>query len=323
MKLNEENLQEIVFNDIISNQYEQEKISFSHQNTLGNFSVESMKIGESILMKWLSSFTQDTVIYGTVEIPTVRLSFLNQSKRGVYLGTNQLKLQSKQGTFNALFVSDNFWGYDMFHKQEHTALSSVIISQEHFLKLASEYPEVFEKLSERYQKERNFMLFDDCCPPISFEMNTILQQLENAPLMGCASGVYADLKTIELLLQMSQIENQFPKTFSHCKTSADIDKLHEAKRLLVQDLLSTPSLTELSKLVGLNEKKLKCGFKEMFGTTVFGYLFDYKMQLAKQYLLDTEKPISEVALLCGYEYVSHFSTAFKRKYGFSPLEMRR
>ncbi len=61
----------------------------------------------------------------------------------------------------------------------------------------------------------------------------------------------------------------------------------------------------------------------MFGTTVFGYLFDYKMQLAKQYLLDTEKPISEVALLCGYEYVSHFSTAFKRKYGFSPLEMRR
>ncbi len=260
MKLNEENLQEIVFNDIISNQYEQERISFSHQNTLGNFSVESMKIGESILMKWLSSFIQDTIIYGTVEIPTVRLSFLNQSKRGVYLGTNQLKLQSKQGTFNGLFVSDNFWGYDMFHKQEHTVLSSVIISQEHFLKLASEYPEVFEKLYKRYQKERNFMLFDDCCPPISFEMNTILQQLENAPLMGCASGVYADLKTIELLLQMSQIENKFPKTFSHCKTSADIDKLHEAKRLLVQDLLSTPSLTELSKLVGLNEKKTQMWF---------------------------------------------------------------
>ncbi|MFC2634249.1 MAG: helix-turn-helix transcriptional regulator, partial [Capnocytophaga granulosa] len=53
------------------------------------------------------------------------------------------------------------------------------------------------------------------------------------------------------------------------------------------------------------------------------YLYDYKMNLAQQLLLHTDKSIGEIALQCGYEHLSHFSTAFKRKFGLSPQEMRR
>jgi AraC-like DNA-binding protein len=83
-----------------------------------------------------------------------------------------------------------------------------------------------------------------------------------------------------------------------------------------------PSLHELAAMVGTNECTLKKAFKQEFGTTVFQYLFDYRMDLAVRYLLDTSLPIAEIGLKLGYDYPSHFCTAFKRKYGMSPVEYR-
>ena len=42
-----------------------------------------------------------------------------------------------------------------------------------------------------------------------------------------------------------------------------------------------------------------------------------------QFLLDTDKTIFEIALDCGYEYASHFTTAFKRKYGLTPKQFKK
>ena len=75
-------------------------------------------------------------------------------------------------------------------------------------------------------------------------------------------------------------------------------------------------------MVGTNECTLKNGFKKLFGATVFAYLFDYRMGMARNYLLDTDKTIQEIAELVGYDYHSHFATAFRRKFGLSPREYR-
>lgn len=83
-----------------------------------------------------------------------------------------------------------------------------------------------------------------------------------------------------------------------------------------------PSLHELAAMVGTNECTLKKGFKQEFGTTVFQYLFDFRMDLAVHYLLDTSLPIADIGVKLGYDYQSHFCTAFKRKHGVSPMEFR-
>ena len=62
--------------------------------------------------------------------------------------------------------------------------------------------------------------------------------------------------------------------------------------------------------------------KQEFGTTVFQYLFDYRMDLAAHYLLDTSLPIADIGIKLGYDYQSHFCTAFKRKHGVTPMEFR-
>lgn len=79
---------------------------------------------------------------------------------------------------------------------------------------------------------------------------------------------------------------------------------------------------QLARQVGINKTKLKYCFREIYKTTIFGYLFDYKMELASKMLLDTQNSVLEIAHECGYEYASHFTTAFKRKFGITPKEFR-
>ena len=153
-------------------------------------------------------------------------------------------------------------------------------------------------------------------------MQTALCQLQQATLLGKAARPYTDLKVQELLLlQLHQYDQQQSQPHQYCKTPTDVQKMYEVRDMLTAQLDTTPSITELARAVGTNEKKLCYGFKEVFGTTVFGYLYDYKMELAQQLLLHSDKNISEIALACGYEYVSHFSTAFKKKFGRSPKQV--
>jgi AraC-like DNA-binding protein len=76
------------------------------------------------------------------------------------------------------------------------------------------------------------------------------------------------------------------------------------------------------KNAGINEFKLKHGFKEVFKNTVFGYLSDYKLLKAKELLADSSKDIKSISDELGYSSVQHFSNAFSKKFGISPGKAR-
>ncbi|YAF95181.1 MAG: helix-turn-helix domain-containing protein [Nodularia sp. CChRGM 3473] len=75
---------------------------------------------------------------------------------------------------------------------------------------------------------------------------------------------------------------------------------------------------ELPRLVGLNDCTLKQSFKSVFGTTVFAYLYDLRMEQAQLLLQENRMNITEVAKTIGYTNSRSFATAFKRKFGISP-----
>ena len=79
-----------------------------------------------------------------------------------------------------------------------------------------------------------------------------------------------------------------------------------------------PGLEELSEKVGLSLKKLKMGFKQIYGDTVYGFLFDYKMDYARQLLDSGSYNVNEVGLKIGYSTGSHFIAAFKKKFATTP-----
>jgi AraC-like DNA-binding protein len=74
--------------------------------------------------------------------------------------------------------------------------------------------------------------------------------------------------------------------------------------------------------VGLNEFKLKNGFKSVFGTGVYEYLVEIRLEKARLMLESTPRPVKEIANMVGYKNASSFIRAFRRKFKESPHSMR-
>ncbi len=102
----------------------------------------------------------------------------------------------------------------------------------------------------------------------------------------------------------------------------DRSKLEQAKNILTTHLDNPPSLTELSKEIGLNTYKLKKNFKELFGVPVFKYLQNERLNKAHHLLRNDNLSIQEAAWQVGYDSLSSFSNAFSKKFGFRPSEIR-
>jgi AraC family transcriptional regulator, transcriptional activator of the genes for pyochelin and ferripyochelin receptors len=105
--------------------------------------------------------------------------------------------------------------------------------------------------------------------------------------------------------------------------ACDKEKLYHAKDILSKNIDAPPSLHELSKLIGLNSFKLKKNFKELFGVPVFKYLQNERLNKAHELLSSSDMSIQEAAWFVGYESLSSFSSAFLKKFGFRPSEIKK
>ncbi|HVV71872.1 MAG TPA: AraC family transcriptional regulator, partial [Verrucomicrobiae bacterium] len=155
-------------------------------------------------------------------------------------------------------------------------------------------------------------------------IHQVVRQIVENPYKGDLQQLFLLSKSIELLVLCAESCGQAmqqPPEF--IKNPGDKEKLNAVRELINQRLDSPPNLSEIARTVGLNEYKLKRGFKEMFRTTVFGYLAEQRLLLARQSLLDTKKTAAEIAAELGYSTPQHFNNAFKKRFGSSPVKARK
>ena len=93
----------------------------------------------------------------------------------------------------------------------------------------------------------------------------------------------------------------------------NVIKLEKLKILLLLEWQSHQRLQELADEIGLSLKKLKEGFKQIYGDSVFSFLLDYKMEFARKLLESGAHNVNEVGLKVGYSTSSHFIAAFKKE----------
>ncbi len=103
----------------------------------------------------------------------------------------------------------------------------------------------------------------------------------------------------------------------------ETDKIIFAKEILEYRFDSPPPLSELAKITGLNEFKLKKGFKELYNNSVYNYIKDYRLEVASHKLEKGEMSLKEIASYIGYSNLQSFSKAFTGKYGISPGGYRK
>jgi AraC-like DNA-binding protein len=150
------------------------------------------------------------------------------------------------------------------------------------------------------------------------DIQLVLKQILNCPYQGITKQLYLEGKVLELIsLQIEQLERD-RKLSSPKLLSKDIDCIYQASEILIERLSAPPSLTELAQLVGINDRKLKQGFQEVFGTTVFGYLRDRRLEQAQELLLSGQMQVKDAAKAVGYASPTSFNTAFRKKFGIAP-----
>lgn len=153
---------------------------------------------------------------------------------------------------------------------------------------------------------------------ITAAQQQVLHQILQWPYQGITRQFYLESKALELVaLHFNQM---LPKSPSQGKSllSQDIDRVYQARDILIQNMTSPPSLPELARQVHLNERKLKQGFRQVFDNTIFGYLHDHRMERARQLLQAGQLNIQETARWVGYASRSSFVVAFKKKFEVPP-----
>lgn len=154
---------------------------------------------------------------------------------------------------------------------------------------------------------------------ISPSMAVVLNQLMNYNLHPSVKPLYFKGKAYELL--SLYFNRPADLDVEQCPFLADEDnvvKIKRAKQIVINNMAEPPTLQELADEINLPINKLKEGFKQIYGDSVFSFLFDYKMEVARQLLATGSHNVNEVGLKVGYSAASHFISAFKKKYGTTP-----
>ena len=154
---------------------------------------------------------------------------------------------------------------------------------------------------------------------ISPSMAIVLSQLFHYSLHPSIKNLYYKGKGYELLsLYFNRTEDPNAEQCPFLIDEDNVIKIKRAKEIIIANMAEPPGLQELADEIGLNVKKLKMGFKQIYGDTVYGFLFDYKMDFARKLLDSGSYNVNEVGLKIGYSTGSHFIAAFKKKFATTP-----
>ncbi|MEE9349286.1 MAG: AraC family transcriptional regulator [Flavobacteriaceae bacterium] len=197
----------------------------------------------------------------------------------------------------------------------NSKIITVLISIKKFHSFFSEFSKYITFLNED-NLDKKYYSAKDLSPG---EM-VVLTQLFKYNLHESLEKLYSKGKIYELLsLYFNFTEGDVEKC-PFLEDEDNVEKIKKAKEIIINRMAEPPSLNELAIEIGLSLKKLKDGFKHIYGETVFNFLFDYKMDYSIK-LLETKKHnVSEISALIGYSTSSHFIAAFKKKFGTTPKQ---
>ncbi len=191
---------------------------------------------------------------------------------------------------------------------------SIVMTIQKFHSLFSKEADYIPFLSAG-NKEKKYYAQEMLTPAIA----VVLSQIMNYNLHPSIKELYIKGKVYELI--SLYFNKSTDADLEQCPFLVDEDnvkRIRQAKEIMINHMAEPPSLPELAKQVGLSLKKLKEGFKQIYGDSVYSFLFDYKMEHARRLLETGQNNVNEVGLKVGYSTSSHFIAAFKKKYGTTP-----
>lgn len=229
-------------------------------------------------------------------------------------------LFSLSGHHNNIMYSDGL-EIEVENKSKRIETFGINFNTDTFIKIGQNGNEQLKRFTDNVINKKDSILSNEW-KISNIKIQHVINEIINCSYKNELRDLFLLSKSIELLVLQAELY-EYQASNNYIKSKADKQKLIEAKELITTKIDNPPTIIELSELVGINEYKLKKGFKELFGTTIFGYTHSLRMSLAKKLLLGTEKTAQEIAYEAGYSSPQHFSKAFKNTFGVSPNSIRK
>ncbi len=199
----------------------------------------------------------------------------------------------------------------------------IAFPKELFISFTQDADDLLKQFSEHILEGKNVIISEEW-GTISSPIQQVVDDIISNPYSGSLESIFLLAKTLELLvLCVHNYKKSNEYQYHYLKTKTDKEAIIAARDFINERLDNPPNLTEIARHVGLNEFKLKYGFKEMFKSTIFGYLTDRRLNLANNYLKNTDKTLAQIAYDLGYSSPQHFSNQFRKKFGVTPKSVQK
>lgn len=265
------------------------------------------------ILKFNNEDAEDQLVSRAVDSSFIQFHFCAKGEAVFQFNAGNYKLPIQEENSLLLYNPERDLPMNLVVKPD-TWLISVLISIKKFHSLFSREANFITFLSAE-NKGRKYYKDGSISP----SMAIVLNQLINYNLHPSIKPLYFKGKAYELL--SLYFNRPAEADIEQCPFLVDEDnvaKIKRAKDIILARMAEPPTLQELADEINLSLNKLKDGFKQIYGDSVYSFLFDYKMEVARQLLASGSHNVNEVGLKVGYSTASHFITAFKKQYGTTP-----
>lgn len=230
----------------------------------------------------------------------------------------KFSLRSYQGTQNFKYDPQNEFRHRIAAGMDFQ-LVHFAVKADSFMQFLPEHESWADNLKERiYRGER---IMGHHSPYITVAQDRALQMVLNCPIEGKLGELMIETAIQQIiLLQMHSIFEQ-AHDHVHGISAMDRERIMAVKEYLVANYRDDHSLVNLSKQFGMNTNKLMALFKRLFGKSIFEFIGEMRMDYAQAQLRQGAR-VTDVARDLGYKNPNHFSTAYKRKFGTVPSQVR-
>lgn len=253
----------------------------------------------------------------------------------MYTGNTSFEIENNPAfsfTPSSFFVIEkDIKGRQHWKKGQHYQGVEIIINKCYFDEIVKPiYPNIidFDNFIENYTYHY-----------LPLEVISIIQKLKNMAKAQTLTPIYLESKILESIALLyneisSAEQNAFTNQINYGQikigkdrhvtlTFSDAQALQKANDILTENVLNPPTIKSLSKMVFLNEQKLKAGFKKRYHVTINEYTTSLRMAMAENLLSTTEHSIDEISKMVGYNHSSNFVKMFKKVHGKTPLAFRK
>lgn len=227
-------------------------------------------------------------------------------------------LDIKPGTLQFAHFNEHDVEMEMSAVDEKLHYTRIFLSKKFYLELLEN--EKWTKNDFFFNEVKNHKHVDFGIVKISmnYRIVEILNAIAENAYEGLMGNFYLFSKLKELFLMAHIFRSE--AVFFNAIKSDEVEKLEEVKVYLEKNYDQTPTIKQLSRIVLLNEFKLKNGFKELYNCTIHAYVTQLRMEKARKMLLE-EFTVNDVSSVLGYKSVSHFIASFRKYFGVTPKQI--